>query len=127
MSSYVPSEAESEFLEAVRAVFAEHEPTSSRFGLCDLDRLSGLFNHSRGERFGLRRNDNEDVTAVTDEQPEVAADAEKISPTFPASIQNPFAPPINPATGEPEGACLAVMPDLTGEGLGWSCVVYLTS
>jgi hypothetical protein len=55
------------------------------------------------------------------------ADAEEISPTFPASVQNPFALPINPSTGEPEGACLAVVPELTGDGLEWGCLVYLSS
>ena len=127
MLSYVPTDPEREFFKAVAAVFAEHREASVRFGLCDVDRLSDLFDHGRRERFGLRRDDDGKVTAVPDQRTSAAADAEEIAPTFPASVQNPFGPPINPATGEPEGACLAVVPELTGEGLGWGCLVYLTS
>jgi len=127
MSSYVPTEAEREFFTAVAAVFAEHPEASARFGLCDVDRLGDFFLHGRRERFGLRRGDDGKVTAVSDHRPRAAADAEEIAPTFPASVQNPFGAPINPVTGEPEGACLAAVPEPTGEGLGWGCLVYLTS
>jgi hypothetical protein len=127
MTSYVPTDAERAFFTAVAAVFAEHREASARFGLCDVDRLTELFGHGRRERFGLRRDETGKVSAVPGERSGAAADAEEISPTFPASVQNPFAPPINPFTGEPEGACLAVVPELTGEGLGWGCVVYLSS
>lgn len=125
MARYAPSDAESAFLKAVGAVFAEHREVSARFGLCDVNRLTELFAQGQRQRFGLRRNDRGGVIAVL--EPEAAADAEEISPTFPASVQDPFAGPINPFTGEPEGACLAVVPELTGEGLEWGCLVYLTS
>ena len=127
MTSYVPTDAEQAFFAAVAAVFAEHREASARFGLCDVDRLAEVFGHGRRERFGLRQDENGKVSAVGGDRAGAAADAEEISPTFPASVQNPFAPPINPATGEPEGACLAVVQELTGEGLSWSCLVYLSS
>jgi len=127
MTSYVPTDAEQAFLASVSAVFAEHREASARFGLCDVDRLTEVFGQGRRERFGLRRDENGKVSSVPGERSDAAADAEEISPTFPASVQNPFAPPINPATGEPEGACLAAVPELTGEGLTWGCLVYLSS
>lgn len=127
MSSYVPTAAEQEFFKAVAGVFAEHRAASARFGLCDVDRLSELFDHGTRERFGLRRDGDGRVTAIPAQRASAAANAEEIAPTFPASVPNPFGSPINPATGEPEGACLAVVPELTGEGLGWGCLVYLTS
>jgi hypothetical protein len=125
MARYAQSDAESAFLKAVGDVFAEHREVSARFGLCDVNQLTELFAQGQRQRFGLRRNDSGGVTAVFESQ--AAADAEEISPTFPASVQDPFAGPINPFTGEPEGACLAVVPELTGEGLVWGCLVYLTS
>jgi hypothetical protein len=127
MTSYVPSDDERAFFTAVAGVFAEHREASARFGLCDVDRLTELFDHGGRERFGLRRDEAGKVSAVPDEGSDAAADAEEISPTFPASVEDPFAAPINPFTGEPEGACLAVVPELTGEGIGWSCLVYLSS
>ena len=127
MTSYAPTEAERAFYAAVAAVFAEHSEASARFGLCDVDRLTQLFDHGRREKFGLRRDEAGKVSAVPAERPTAAADAEKISPTFPASIQDPFAGQINPITGEPGDACIAVVPELTGDGIAWTCVVYLTS
>jgi hypothetical protein len=127
MTSYVPSDAERAFFTAVAAVFAEHGEASARFGLCDVDRLTELFDQGRREKFGLRRDETGNVSAVRGERSGAAADAEEISPTFPASVQDPFAAPINPFTGEPEGACLAVVPELTGEGIGFSCLVYLSA
>lgn len=127
MNSYIPSDAERAFFAAVAEVFAEHPEASARFGLCDVDRLTELFSQDRREKFGLRRDDTGNVVAVPGERSRAADDAGEISPTFPASVQNPFAAPINPFTGEPEGACLAVASELTGEGVGWSCIVYLTA
>jgi hypothetical protein len=127
MTSYAPSDAECAFYAAVAAVFAEHSEASARFGLCDVDRLTELFDHGRRQKFGLRRDEAGSVSAVPGERSAASADVEKISPTFPASVQDPFAGPINPITGEPEGACIAVVPELTGDGLGWTCLVYLTS
>ena len=127
MSSYAPSDAERAFYAAVAAVFAEHSQASARFGLCDVDRLTELFDHGRREKFGLRRDEAGKVCAVPGEGSAASADVEKISLDFPASVQDPFAGPINPITGEPEGACIAVVPELTGDGIGWGCLVYLTS
>jgi hypothetical protein len=126
MTSYVPTDAEQAFLTAVARVFNEHREGSGRFALCDVDRLTGLFGRDRSRRVGLRREENGSVVPV-DGDSVAAADAEAISPTFPASVQNPLAGPINPFTGEPEGACLAVVPALTGEGVEWECLVYLTA
>jgi hypothetical protein len=124
MTSYATSDAERVFLTAVAAVFAEHREASARFGLCDVDRLTELFDRGRRETFGVRRDETGNVSAVPDERSGSAADAEEISPTFPASVQDPFAGPINPFTGEPEGACLVIKPKLTG---GFSCIMKLTS
>ena len=127
MTSYAPSDAERAFYAAVAAVFAEHPEASARFGLCDVDRLTELFDHPRRQKIGLRRDEAGKVSAVPGERSAASADAEKISPTFPASEQDPFAGTINPITGEPQDACIAVVPELTGDGLGWTCLVYLTS
>lgn len=127
MSSYALSDAERAFYAAVAAVFAEHSQASARFGLCDVDRLAELFDHGGRQKFGLRPDGAGGVSAISGEPEAASADVEKIAPTFPASVQDPFAGPINPMTGEPEGACIAVVPDVTGDGLGWPCLVYLTS
>lgn len=127
MTSYTPTDAESAFYAAVAAVFSEHSEASARFGLCDVDRLTELFANDRRQKFGLRRDEAGRVSAVSGEPSAAPADAREISRDFPASIQDPFAGPINPMTGEPEGACIAVIPDLTADGIGWTCLVYLTS
>jgi hypothetical protein len=125
MTDYSPSEAERDaFLDAVTAVFAEHRPVSSQYGIASLARLSQLFGREAGQAVGVGRDETGRlVLDPADGVPVPAADVADFS----ASVIDPFGAPINPMTGEPEGACIIIVPDFTVDPPGRSCITYLTS
>lgn len=124
MTDYSPSEAERDaFLDAVTAVFAEHRPVSSQYGIASLARLSQLFGCEAGQAVGVRRDETGRlVLHPADGVPVPAADVADFS----ASVIDPLGAPINPMTGEPEGACIVIVPEF-GDPPGRTCITYLTS
>jgi hypothetical protein len=124
MTDYSPSEAERDaFLDAVTAVFAEHRPVSSQYGIASLARLSQLFGREAGQAVGVGRDETGRlVLDPADGVPVPAADVADFS----ASVIDPLGAPINPMTGEPEGACIVIVPEF-GDPPGRTCITYLTS